>query len=77
MDMAGSVLGTNPSLTWRRRDIVIVINDGRSRCIGFWYAVGGGNGGCVSGWELHRERVPNVNWFFVNDVQGKWRGWLD
>ncbi len=31
----------------------------------------------MNGWELHCKRVPNVNWFFVNDVQEKWRRWLD
>ncbi len=31
----------------------------------------------MNGWELHRERVPNVNWFFVNDVQEKQRWQLD
>jgi hypothetical protein len=77
MDLAGLVLGTSPCLTWWRRDIIIVVNDGRSRCCGFWNAVGGGNEGCVNGWELHREWVPNVNWFFVNDVQAKWRWQLD
>ncbi len=65
------------SLTWRRSDIIIVVNDGRSRCCGFWHAVGGGNGVCVNRWELHPKRVPNVNWFFVNDVQEKWRRWLN
>ncbi len=48
MVMAGLVLGASPRLTWRRSDIVIVINDGRSRCIEFWHAVGGGNRGCVN-----------------------------
>jgi hypothetical protein len=77
MDMAGSVLGASPSLKWWRSDIIIVVSDGRSRCCGFWHAIGGGNGGCVNGWELHCEWVPNVNWFFVNDVQEKPRWWLD
>jgi hypothetical protein len=31
----------------------------------------------MNGWELHCKRVPNVNWFFVNEVQEKWRWWLD
>ncbi len=30
----------------------------------------------MNGWELHRRRVTNVNWFFVNDVQEKRRGQL-
>jgi hypothetical protein len=77
MDMAGLVLGTSLSLIWRRSDIIIVLKDGRSGCIGLWRAVGGRNGGCVNGWELHCKRVPNVNWFFVNDVQEKWRWRLD
>ncbi len=77
MGMAGLVLGTSTSLTWRRSDIIIVINDGKSRCCGIWHAVGGGNRGCVNRWELHRKRVPNTNWFFVNDVQEKWRRRLD
>jgi hypothetical protein len=49
------------------------VNDGRSRCCGFWHAFGGGNGGCVNGWELHPKQVQNVNWFFINDVQEKLR----
>ncbi len=53
MDMARLVLGTSSSLTWWWRDIIIVVNDGRSRCYRFFHAVGGGNGGCVNGWELH------------------------
>ncbi len=53
MDIAGLVLGASSSLTWRRSDIIIVVNDGRSRCCGVWCAVGGGNRGCVNGWELH------------------------
>ncbi len=77
MDMAGLVLGTSMSLTWRRSDINIVVNNGRSRCCRFWHAVGSGNGGCVNGWEMHPERVPNVNWFFVNDIQQNWRQRLD
>ncbi len=71
MDMAGLVLGASPSLAWRRSDIVIFVNDGRSGCIGFWSAVGGRSRGCVNGWDLHRKRVLNVNWFFINDVQEK------
>jgi hypothetical protein len=71
--MAELVLGMSPSSTWRRCDIFIVVNDGRSRCCGFWHAVGGGNEGCVNGWELHHKRVPNVYWFFVNDIQEKRR----
>jgi hypothetical protein len=55
------VLGASPSLMWRRSDIVIVVNDGRSGCIGLQCDVGGGNKGCVNGWELHCKRVPNVN----------------
>ncbi len=51
MDMAGSVLGASPSLTWRWSDIVVVVNDGRSRCCEFWCAVGGGHGGCINGWD--------------------------
>jgi hypothetical protein len=70
-------LGASPSLTWRRSNIVIVVNDGRSGCFGYWCADGGGNGGCVNGWELHRERVPNVNCFFVNYVHKKQRQRLD
>jgi hypothetical protein len=35
MDMAGLVLGASTSLTCQRSDIIIVINDGRSRCCGF------------------------------------------
>ncbi len=58
--MAGLVLGTSPSLMWQRSDIIIVINDGRSRCCGFWHAVGCGHGGCVNGWELNCKQVPNV-----------------
>ncbi len=77
MDMAGLVLGASPSLAWQRGDIIIVVNDGRSRCCGFWHAVGGRNGGCVNGWELHCEWVPNVNQFFVNDIQEKQARWLD
>ncbi len=77
MDKPGFVLGASPSLKWWRSDIIIVVNDGRSRCCGFWCAVGGGNGGCVNGWELHCKRFPNVNWFFVNDVQEKQRQRLD
>ncbi len=76
-DIAGSVLGVSSSLTWRRSDIIIVVNDGRSRCCGFWHAVGGGNGGCANGWELHCKQVPNVNWFFANVVQAKQRWQLD
>ncbi len=75
--MAGLVLGTSPSLTWWRSDIIVIVNDGRSRCCGFWHAVGGGNGGCVNGWELHSKRFPNVNWFFINDLQEKQRRQLD
>ncbi len=44
MNMAGLVLGASPSLIWWRSDIIIVVNDGRSRCSGFWHAVGGGKG---------------------------------
>ncbi len=77
MDMAGLVLGASLSLRWWRSDIIIVANDGRSMCCGFWRAVGGGNGGCVNGWELHCKWVPNVNWFFVNDIQEKRRRRLD
>ncbi len=77
MDLAGSVLGASLSLTWWKSDIIIVINDGRSRCCGFWNAVGGGNGGCVNGRELHCKWVPNVNWFFINDAHLKQRRWLD
>ncbi len=72
MDMGESVLGASTSLTWWRSDIIIVVNDGRSRCCGFRHAIGGGNG-----WELHCQRVPKMNWFFVTDVQEKWRGQLD
>ncbi len=43
----------------------------------FWHAVGGGNGDCVNGWELHCKQVPNVNWFFVNHIQEKQRRQLD
>jgi hypothetical protein len=75
--MAGLVLGASLSLMWRRSDIIIVVNNGRSGCIGLRHAVGGGNGGCVNGWELHCKWVPNVNWFFVNDLQEKQRPWLD
>jgi hypothetical protein len=75
--MAGLVLGASLSLTWWGSDIIIVVNDGRSMCRGFWHAVGGGNRGCVNGWELHCKQVPNVNWFFVNDIQEKQRWWLD
>ncbi len=53
MDMARLVLGASPSLTWQWSDIIIVVNDGRSRRSGFWHSVGGGNGGCVNGRELH------------------------
>ncbi len=28
-------------------------------------------------WELHREWVPNVNWFIVDDIQAKQRRQLD
>ncbi len=77
MEMAGLVLGASPSLMWRRSDIAIVVNDGRSGHCGYWHAVSGGNGGCVNGWELHCEQVQYVNWFFVNDVQEKRRRWLD
>jgi hypothetical protein len=77
MDMAGSMLGASLSLMWWRRDIIIVVNDGRSRCCGFWHVVGGGNRGCVNYWELHCKWVPYVNWFFVDDVQAKQRRWLD
>ncbi len=75
IDMAGSVLGVSPSLMWWRSNIIIVVNDGRFRCCVFWHAVGSGSGVCVNGWELHREWVPDVNWFFVNDIQEKqiWR----
>ncbi len=31
----------------------------------------------MNGWELHCKWVPNVNWFFVNDVQAKRRRRLD
>jgi hypothetical protein len=31
----------------------------------------------VNGWELYCKWVPNVNWFFVNDIQGKRRQGLD
>ncbi len=77
MDMAGLVLGASPSLTWWRSDIIIVVNDGRSMCCGFWHAVGGEKGGYVNGWELHPEWVPNVNWFCFDDVQEKQRWQLD
>jgi hypothetical protein len=53
MDVARLVLGVSPDLSWRKSDMVIVVNDGRSGCIGLWRAGGGGNGGCVKGWELH------------------------
>ncbi len=77
MDMAGSVLGTSPSLTWWGSDIIIVVNDGRSMCCGFWHAVGVGNRGCVNGWELHSKQVSNVKWYFVNDIHEKQRQQLD
>ncbi len=77
MDMAGLVLLASPSLTWRRSDIVVVVNDGRSGCCGFWRAVGGGHGGCMNGCELHCKRVQNVNCFFGNDVQDKRRWRMD
>jgi hypothetical protein len=35
MDMAELVLGTSKSLMWRRSDIIIVVNDGRSMCCRF------------------------------------------
>jgi hypothetical protein len=35
MKMAGLVLGVSPSLTWWRSDIIVILNDGRSRCYGF------------------------------------------
>ncbi len=71
------MLGTSPSLTWRRSDIVVVVSDGRSGCCGFWRAVGGGHEGYMNRWELYHKRVPNVNWVFVNDVQEKQRQQLD
>jgi hypothetical protein len=35
MKMTGLVLGASPSLTWWRSDIIVIVNDGRSRCYGF------------------------------------------
>jgi hypothetical protein len=35
MDMAGTVLGASPSLTWRRSDIIIFVNDGSPGALGF------------------------------------------
>jgi hypothetical protein len=75
--MAGLVLGASPSLTWQRSDIIVIVNDSRSRCCGVWHAVGGRNGGCVNKWELYCKRVPNVKWFFVNAIKEKRRRWLD
>jgi hypothetical protein len=77
MDMSGLVLGANPSLTLRRSDIVVLVNDGRSGCCEFLHAVCGGHRGCMNGYVLHHEQVPHVNWFFVNDVQEKQRRRLD
>ncbi len=34
MDMAGTVLGANLSLTWRRSDIIIFVNDGSPGALG-------------------------------------------
>jgi hypothetical protein len=31
----------------------------------------------MDGWELHCKWVPDVNWYFDNDVQEKRRLWLD
>ncbi len=77
MDMAGLVLGASPSLTWRRSDIIVAVNDDRSGCCGFWCAVGGENGGCVNGWELHCKQVPNVNWFLsMTSKKSGDRGWI-